>query len=278
MNRNKIVRLNEEHFKDYIKYSLYDTPDVEETDEVREIFERCLAQNILIEGLIMSYPPDKVGKILQNKGIDDYGIKISFPWYVFCLDSNKKEQERSYQIFLYFSNKMENITRQVMDNLLQTMNACGWYFSQIQGTDIKEYDYDFLKSFPSKFTIIFEPKYDFEIPKKYIPDTLYHITRFSLLNRVFNKKQGLLPKDGSMISKHPERVYLFTEYPNDWKDIASNFKYGKGVDEKFCLLKIDGAELKRRTDFYIDPNSNTNKACYILEPIPSYLIELIDEE
>lgn len=122
----------------------------------------------------------------------------------------------------------------------------------------------------------FRAKFNAEYKNTSIPEYLYHIAPLRVVNKI--KSQGLTPRDNGRIASHPERVYLFIDYPHNWKEIADNFRLSN-KEEKYCLLSIDKRKLNKNIKFYFDSNvMQRNAAIYTNEPISPNAIELIDLE
>lgn len=105
----------------------------------------------------------------------------------------------------------------------------------------------------------------------------YHVCLLRVVSKIL--KQGLAPRNNGRIASHTERVYLFLEYNNEWKnDVASNFKES-GKEEPYAYLKIDTRNIIPQIKFYYESNVMTNNpAIYTLEPTPPSVIKLIDKE
>ena len=124
--------------------------------------------------------------------------------------------------------------------------------------------------------LTFRAKFNAEYKKTSVPRYLYHIAPVRVLNKI--RKQGLTPRSNGRISSHPDRVYLFVEYPYNWKEIADEFRKS-GREEEYVLLRIDKEKLNKETKFYYDSNvMYSNIAIYTLEPIPANAIFAIERE
>lgn len=99
------------------------------------------------------------------------------------------------------------------------------------------------------------------------------MTKAKYLDRI--SKNGLTPKTTQKFNNHPERVYIFKNKPDNWRNIVDFFK-SKDIEsernERYVLLTIDKSKLNKGIKFYYDPNSNNETAFYTLEPIPPYAI------
>ena len=253
----------------------------------------------LTEGLTMTYSVNKVIGMLERKyELKKNNIKVSW------VDSNTKskdifssfrkndkttqESENWYWFSLYFGNGVQDESDYVND-IIHTCNACGWYLSDctyyqrdgvsqnilVKNNKTIDFNDEKMKGVPLKLS--FRAKFNVEYKSKSVPPFLYHVCPLRVVPKIL--KQGLTPRNNGRIASHPERVYLFIEYNNGWKnDVATNFKES-GKEEPYAYLKIDMRNINPQIKFYYDSNVMTNNpAIYTLEPIPPSAIELIDKE
>lgn len=242
---------------------------IRKTDVLGNVFTKPLID----EGLIMSHNIKNVSMVLRNYNIRQYGITFTKDYfYRYSRPNDEGELISPTTFYLTFHYGMTKITEKEYNALLKLIDNLGWYAS-LTNVSGKDYQYSTLQKF-DKFFVRFEPKFDVVLLPSDLPDKLYHITRAELLDKI--KKIGIQPKDGSMFTNHPERVYLFVDKPDNWREYAENFKNGKNNNSDYILLSVDTTKLSNITNFYIDQNSNFIRACYVLEPIPPYAIELAD--
>lgn len=237
-----------------------------------DVMRECLNNAIITEGLVKTFSYTDVRKVLLNLGIARYGIRVStLPFFKY----SNHEGKRPVQIILIFTNGISDIPIEYIDDIFHKMDVLGWYFASVIGHG-KVFDYDELSSIEGSISCVFEPKFDVLLGDDDIPNTLYHILPSRLVDKVM--KKGLVPKSGSMFTNHPERVFLFMENPSDMLDsITASFNNGKGIDEEYTVLKIDYGKIRQGNKFYIDPNSNYINACFTLEPIPPFAIEVAQD-
>lgn len=274
MTKNVKIKLTQDELEEIIGTVIQELFQHKNAILIKDVMSECLNNYIICEGLIKSFSYNDVKKVLNNKSIKKYGITLTkVPFYLY----KNKYEEQSCQIFMNFTLGLENIDYDLFNNILQIMDNLGWYFS-VDSFGSKNLDYEKLKLKNNFFYLVFEPKFDVLLSSDEIPHKLYHITRKSIIDKVIRQHKGLTPKNNCMTSNHPERVYMLMNKPDKWTDIANYYRKLKGVDEKFCLLEIDGDGLNKSNKVYIDQNSNIRKACFTLEPVPSLLIKVIDEE
>ena len=260
------INLSESDIRDIIRESIEEVRKITEARAAMDSFCKWKNKEIVFEGLIKTYPSKSVLNMIRKiaKGAN---IGAGVP-------SNKLGQE---QIYITFNTGFEG-NGELFSEIVHYMDTYGWYFAKVMGTDINKLDAKaFFKmvSIPS-FTLIFEPKFDLLVDENTLPHYFYHITPSKNINKIL--KKGLIPKNHCKVNYHPERVYFFPNYPKNWKDIADGFRRDEGTTESYCLLSIDAEQLNKKNSIYVDQNSNNRLAFYTEEPIPPFVIEVIDEE
>jgi len=200
----------------------------------KEIYDN-FKNTIIVEGLIKTYPNNLSLNIILKK----------YPE----LEGNI---EPDGEIYLqgYFTKLI---------NYLPIINNLGYFISKLtlNGTDwIKNFD-DNTKP----IAIFLEPKYDILINN--IPPFLYHTTLKKNTNSILH--YGLIPKNISKLSNHPDRIYL-----TDNIKIANAF--GLTFEEPFIILEINTKNLK--INLYRDINLSNN-GFYTLDNIKKERIKII---
>ena len=261
--------------------------------------------NLIEEGLVMTFEPKRVMKVISNKfDLDSIGCKLTWfnrtsPFHPInkqkehCdIVNSTRDYNQLIEIILYFPKGLTKANSQILNEIIKTFDVCGWMFASIQEmTCYKEFknveDCDYTqKHVPYK--MYFRPKFDQVVNKNGIPNTCYHICPSRLVNKIL--KQGLKPKDFGRTSNHTERVFLFYKYPQDWKNnIVDNFRQSR-ENEKYTLLKVntgkwikDVTQNNVRNDapkFQFDSltMSDDYPAIYTFEPIPSKYISVLETE
>lgn len=242
--------------------------DLIKENNQKTVLGRFLKHDVISEGLIMTHSRKSVITMLNNIGAKKYHIGLGKAYGSF----SNKDGEKPNTLYLSFNDGIQTMGREYFNKLIGYMYMLGWY---IANKDIPKDCYDILKNYRS-FTLLFEAKFDVELDLDEVNDNFYHITKKSLIDKI--TRNGLTPKNGCMVTFHPNRVYLFVGKPNNWKSIAENFRSMKDVDDKFVLLKIDRNQINKSNKLFIDPNSKNYKACYTYEPIPPFAIYIDDEE
>lgn len=204
------------------------------------------------EGLIHTYPSNKVVNSLNKMGLDNVktikGDNITNEHIVVHLPFDK------YDWFY--------------DRIIQHMNKCGWFEAKKQKNT-------------NEIVIYFDAKFDKDVTD-FVYETrkgiLYHATPSIYLEKIF--RYGLMPKTYLKLAKHPDRVYftmgehmaeelipmLYSTIQNDL------YKY---LINEYSLLKIDLNRLdgfNSKPKFYLDPNCKT--AVYTHESINPNCIDI----
>lgn len=185
-------------------------------DEINNM-SSVLDDSIIVEGLIKTYQLDKSVDILKRK----------FPDCELNIDDN----------CIYIYGKMN------YGNLKNLSNTLGYYISLLTQND-KEISEENLDQNEDYLASI-EPKYDFKVTEK--PRILYHVTFNKYLKRIF--EFGLIPKSQNKLSKHTDRIHLFT-------DIDDAILFSKYLENTYnnptSILEIDTTELNN--SFFSDIN------------------------
>lgn len=270
------------------------------TEIVKEYIEKYTTEDnwnnrpfkFINEGLIMSYAPKQLKEILER-----YIVKLNLNCNItfFPRNDNKHpitkqhvdiknplttdDYSKLIEIQIHFKKGINSDEIDNINKLINISNTCGWMMSSIQDCyTLKEYKSINLVPIDSNKpqVIYLRPKFDQKVQENGIPNKCYHITPLRLLDKIL--KQGLHPKDFGRTSNHTERVYLFYNKPNNWKQIANLFKQSR-KNEKYCLLEIDTSKLYNKIDFRFDSLTMTdNPAIYTFETIPPQYISIIDKE
>lgn len=252
---------------------------------------------LIREGLIMSYPADKVVSIIGREiNLDSIGNGVSvgvvrkgqsgrLPYTSKRDGSTKKNLDTINElptIWLSVGSGLRTDGYVEFMRLVNCCNRCGYFLSCI----IINGDYaekDVTPDLWSKISegkvyveIIFEPKFDAVVAPEDIPTKCYHICPTRAVSKICSGN-GLTPHDNGRVSAYPDRVYLFMEKPHDWHDIAVAFSE-TSCDKDFTLLGVNMREMIGKTKFRYDPNTYGPYpvAIYTEESIPSVYIKPLD--
>ena len=293
LTENFLKNIIQETIKDYLNCGFYN-----DYIENRKF-------NLIEEGLVMTFEPKRVMKVISNKfDLDSIGCKLT--WFNRTSPSHPINKQKGHndiinstrdynqliEIILSFPKGFTKANPQILNKIIKTFDVCGWMFASIQEmVNYKEFknvdDCDYAQKY-IPYKMYFRPKFDQVVNKNGIPNVCYHICPSRLVDKIL--RQGLKPKDLGRTSNHTERVFLFYKYPQDWKNnIADNFRQSR-ENEKYTLLKVntgkwikDVTQNNVRNDapkFQFDSltMSDDYPAIYTFEPIPSKYISVLETE
>ena len=154
--------------------------------------------------------------------------------------------------------------RKILDDFIINANNLGYFISEFgyKMNDKNDFEYikytkESLEEFIDKkqyldgLTITLEAKFDIEIYPKEFPEKLYHICPQDNLKKIL--QIGLVPRSGSKIANHPERIY-FSFSAGNALAIAKRFKeYGLEKANGYSLLEINTSKINHLRMFE-DPN------------------------
>lgn len=235
------------NFKFILEYQKYIENIFDIDDDIHiysEIQKRTKFNSLTIsEGLIFTQPIDKSINILRKRFSN---IVI--------------EKEIDGEISLSHLNDE-------LGKYLPLITNLGYFISTltIDGTEwIKDYN---EKTKP--LSILLEPKYDYEVN---IPEKLYHASPLKYKDRIL--KNGLSPRSGNKLSKHPERIYL-TDDLNNVNLFGNYLPNEKSVwfKDGYCIYSIDTNDIDK---LYSDINYREG-GFYIMHGINRDNIKLIKE-
>ena len=163
-------------YQDYIE-------NIENSDKDDYIFNEILKRSYnsrlkISEGLIKTYPVKKSEDILKRR----------FPELNIEIDEDNE---------IYIYNLNDKICK-----YLPIITNLGYFISQVT-IDGNNWQHNGINDSLYPKGICIEAKYDHEVK---IPSILYHASPIKLKDKIL--KNGLSPKSGNKISKHPERIYL----------------------------------------------------------------------
>jgi hypothetical protein len=225
-----------------------------------KIYEYYKSEFDLYEGLITSYSLYRVIDILKRK---NYDVKPNF-------------KNNTFTLFHIFSDDASSAIKEHND-IMKITNTCGYFCSSILDIDnVRNYQkYDknkvnyLIKKDINSILFSFEAKYDILIEN--IPDTLYHLTPTKYVSKIL--KFGLVPKNRSKKSYHPERIYL-TYKIEDITKICMEF-YKISGNKEWTILKINTDIISDYLKLYKDPNF-LEKGVYTLNTIHPMSISIYD--
>jgi hypothetical protein len=175
---------------------------------------------------------------------------------------------------------VDYVNQQTLDKINDFMDNNGWFPTNIKSSGGVNGKYslkvnDFLRQ--RNVEIGYESRLNGEmIPNK---TKAYHVTPDIFVDNVLDN--GLTPKTESKLSDHPERIYLFLNPDNTFKQMVKVL-FNSLSDEKkksiyeYKVLEIDLTQLPNHK-FFLDPQSSpTYMSIFTLQPIPKSAIKVID--
>lgn len=267
----KEYKLSEDELEKVVKETIQEYQEYLTSQYRNDSFCPCDAKTVLVEGLIKTSSPKEamrmIARLVKSVNGDTYGIGGR-------IMTNRIGQA---QIYISFGKGLSVCGASFLKELLHKMEVYGWYFGKVHNTTMNQIDDGtlYILGKMKSFTLIFEPKFDMVIDFDKLPKTLYHLTAKKYLPKIM--KQGLTPKNHGKNNWHPERVYLFWQYPNNWHNIEEYFNYMEKQDDEYCILSIDTKFLNDTNTFYIDQNSKDYPAIFTNEPIPPFAIKAIED-
>ena len=241
----------------------------------------------LTEGLITSYPIDKVIDILSRelylKRLKDYNRNFSTD-YLISLTTRRSEYCGTIQkikgsndtdrISITVAKDGYNKNKELLDKyLVPSGYFCYGIYNDSYESEDGKYAFD---------TFVYEKKFDNDVTNsifKYKRE-LYHITLNAYVDKIL--RQGLKPKDSEWINDlfpAKDRIYFFlndvtnTVFKNPeiyFFDKENKNTYNTG----YTLLKIDVSKLNKNIKFYSDPRQNNSVFTY--DSINPEAIKIVD--
>jgi len=243
-------------FVDYY-YELQNSPP-EKYKETGEFGKGCW-HHMVSEGLITSYPKEKVEEYVKNLHTgDDYEIFYGYDKHL---------------VKVYIT-PIKNEFETILKNLSNGLKVYGYHVGKIT-TD----------HFGGK-SVLIEPIHSSESDETF--DTLFHVTHKKFLPKIM--KNGLSPRESTTIFTHPGgRIYLFHTNDMSYADqlkfqlssqrippnpnIPNDLKY---APENMVTLKVKNAQnLKLSVDPMVD-GGNHFKGFFTTQNIPPDQLEIVD--
>ncbi|MGI0075959.1 MAG: hypothetical protein ACREAU_00955 [Nitrosopumilaceae archaeon] len=216
----------------------------------------------LKEGLIISFPLEKVIRIFKK-----YFPQISF---------HSDQAHNTFTIMIQYKLKSEEFVA-----LLRLLKNVGWYiasFNLNQGDEEKFTTEDSLQKIVSVADVLqlnIEARYD--VPETRIPIYLYHLTPLEVWQGNKIQTRGLIPRSGSKISYHPDRIYFAVDF-GAVDDMLSHMRDITNKNQ-WALLRINISKITdKKFKIYHDPNFKEwghIRGYYTLSNIPPAAIDLL---
>ena len=217
---------------------------------IKRILREELNKFVISEGLISSYPIEKVKSYIEKK-LPSADVSISDKMYTNVLH-------------MVVVNDGYNV-----DKLLVNVdNLCGWYSSVINGLQTNQYYSSVLSAFKDgneKVAIVLERRFDKDVDNA--NDKAYHLTDAKYVPKIL--KIGLVPKTRNRKWKYPERIYL-SRTKMGLYSLFDNPEFNEFEQPVALEVDLKGLDIK----LYRDPNFNGG--FYTLDNIPPSHIKVVE--
>ena len=220
---------------------------------------------LIKEGLIMSYPTDRVVDAISSL----YHLTISGSKNNPNYDKLRGNEEEAGDISIKRPNGKDEVivvSLPSKDDVFDGINAhllkYGWVNYRTDETS-GGYEFYFEKRFGDRFSVK-------QLLK--VTDKIYHATSSRLVKKITS--QGLTPKESKTPGFDNEpRIYFRVDMPS--KDMAEDLARMKGDNSPAVVLEIDLAALKPSQSFFFDPR--WPNSIFTFEPIPPTAIRVMDD-
>ena len=269
----QVIRLTESELKDIIKKSVekifedYDYPRL-----LLVPIEENSIRNPLVEGLIVSYPLEKVVSYISKSFVldKDMNLYLSNPKNKYGVIIPTKSNNSTDVIMVALRKKANGIYEQLVNTM---ENLCGWQLSCVVNNTPT------AKGYPKWFidyhyVLQFEKRIDNDateevFSRKYI----YHVCPMSKIEKI--KRIGLTPRDSTWNEfKHKDRIYFYLNKPK-LSDVSKEFSKKNVVTNEYALLCIDLSLIDKSTQFFYDPRQPGG--VITTDNIPPKAIRIIQE-
>lgn len=179
--------------------------------------------------------------------------------------------------------KVDYLNQESLDTINNFMESNGWFPANIKLPDGQGLRYSHgIKNSLNKnnVEIGYEEKLGDELDINKNKTKAYHVTPDILVDKI--KNEGLKPKSESKLSDHPDRVYLFLNPEETFKQMVQQLwnslrEENKRAIKDYYVLEIDLTKIPSHK-FYLDSQSSlTYMSIFTTQPIPSLAIKVIDK-
>lgn len=217
-------------------------------------FDEFIEETSLNEGLIMSYPADKVVRYIQKKyNLDDDSVELHIDDGEYILVSKK-------------------LDKNMFDNVESILKLGGYYQADENIDDYYTYEKIYEEDIFDKLKQSGEIEY------------LYHLT--PSINDKKIQTKGLIPRSRNYRFKYPDRIYLLSN--GDFRFLKLICKelikpillfgteFEKNKVKKYSVYRIDFSKVEN-IKLYKDPNVRDFDSYFTMDNIRPEWIEKIDE-
>ena len=217
-------------------------------------FDEFIEETSLNEGLIMSYPADKVVKYIQKKyNLDDDSVELHIDDGEYILVSKK-------------------LDKNMFDNVESVLKLGGYYQADENIDDYYTYEKIYEEDIFDKLKQSGEIEY------------LYHLT--PSINDKKIQTKGLIPRSRNYRFKYPDRIYLLSNGDSRFlklicKELIKPIllfgtEFEKNKVKKYSVYRIDFSKVEN-IKLYKDPNVRDFDSYFTMDNIRPEWIEKIDE-
>lgn len=217
-------------------------------------FDEFIEETSLNEGLLMTYPADKVVRYIQKKyNLDDDSVELHIDDGEYILVSKK-------------------LDKNMFDNVESVLKLGGYYQADENIDDYYTYEKIYEEDIFDKLKQSGEIEY------------LYHLT--PSINDKKIQTKGLMPRSRNYRFKYPDRIYLLSNGDSRFlklicKELIKPIllfgtEFEKNKVKKYSVYRIDFSKVEN-IKLYKDPNVRDFDSYFTMDNIRPEWIEKIDE-
>lgn len=217
-------------------------------------FDDFIEETSLNEGLIMSYPADKVVRYIQKKyNLDDDSVELHIDDGEYILVS-------------------KSLSNDLFDNVESILKLGGYYQADENIDDYYTYEKIYEENIFDKLKQSGEIQY------------FYHLS--PSINDKKIQIMGLIPRSRNYRFKYPDRIYLLSNGDSNflhnicWELIKPILRFGKKFEKynikNYSVYRIDFSKVED-IKLYKDPNTRNFDSYFTMDNIRPEWIEKIDE-
>lgn len=217
-------------------------------------FDEFIQETSLNEGLLMTYPADKVVRYIQKKyNLDDDSVELHIDDGEYILVS-------------------KNLDEKMFDNVESILKLGGYYQADENIDDYYTYEKIYEDDIFDKLKQSGEIEY------------FYHLTPSINDNKI--QSRGLIPRSKNYKFKYPDRIYLFSNGNVKFlkllcKELMKPIllfgtEFEKNKVKKYSIYRIDFNKVEN-IKLYKDPNTRDFDSYFTIDNIRPEWIEKIDE-
>lgn len=217
-------------------------------------FDEFVQETSLSEGLLMTYPADKVVRYIQKKyNLDDDSVELHIDDGEYILVS-------------------KNLDEKMFDNVEQILKLGGYYQADENIDDYYTYEKIYEDDIFDKLKQSGEIEY------------FYHLTPSINDNKI--QSRGLIPRSRNYRFKYPDRIYLFSNGNVKFLKLVCKelikpillfgTEFEKNKVKQYSIYRIDFNKVEN-IKLYKDPNARGFDSYFTMDNIRPEWIEKIDE-